>query len=1128
MTRLRRAKKEMRGRNALIVAAIAGVIALASVVGVSNFLADASAAVAGDTTCGYGTTTQFTESTVMRWAQINGSGLTGPTQAQFIAYANDENSTLLGVNTATPFSTAGAHPGDGGDVTQTDGVALAASTIPGAEGTTEQPRPYFPALYITPVSDPGTWTKPGDAIPAATGDWQQGGTPQNISNGTNIGVGVALGKPFVNDVFGTWVTATQNHSAGPAPVLNATLTQALVVNTTYGTAGGTGTFSLPVTALAAAVSSGDVIKLTDGANTQNLTATAPASANATSITVKTFKAGKNFTTNTAVTDTTVQTGDYARGTLPTKNDWTGIPDAPNGTNFAAMGDEGYGTEFRWNASELTYTHSGVAHPLETGHWYKIQIVEHDGDQNKGGDSGEFCTLIRIPGPPPVVTHPVIGQNSNAKISEPLGSTINDSASVTPSQGIPNPHGSMTFHLYFVPNGSSTLPGDACTATPSLETNFGPQIVPLTISGTANTASTAATSPGFTTSSTALGTYVWAAHYEPHVTTTLNMPSGLTAAATQVTVATSAGMGVGDSIKIDNEVMKVTAISGNTLTVTRNAAGSTGGAVPHANGASVTSTDPNYLAGDENPPCGNETVTMVQARIRLSPHSAVNAINTVHTVTVTLDTTTDGTNFFPVDMTGTQLAVNVTLSPSNSTGVFVDGTNTSLGHATTCATGPSGTCTVLLNDTINELLAVHASASGFAAGGPVSNFQGTFGTTATFTPTTGNPCADTNTNSTCDATKQYVIGRIIITPESAFNVVGNPHTIIAKLQYSSDGLAWTSAGIPDTTTTITFTKTFGTATFVNGANTCTTTGGSCSIVITSSTPGQIGIRAASTFGSSAFTGTLSVSTVVGNNCSSDVGAPNAGYGTCDATKTYEDARLLLTPLSATNLTTNLHTITAKVEITSDGSTWTGAGSGISVTFTIDGTVNHLTAPNTHLHFVPDTVAGASCPTDANSVCPVVINDDTAEVVTIHGGTSFRLSGVTGTFTASTGSTGCGAVTEGAFGACNAIKTYISPSTVLHVTDSLAGLPADATGTVTYEAYTNSACSGSTGRVLNDTETITPGATVPVPLSSPAVDVPKNGNTEVWFRATYNGGAVPGPTNYGTFQTDCTKETATSSP
>jgi hypothetical protein len=64
---------------------------------------------------------------------------------------------------------------------------------------------------------------------------------------------------------------------------------------------------------------------------------------------------------------------------PAKNDWNlGGGDTP----LSGLGDEGYGAEVVWNV------------PFISGHSYRVQVVVHDGDQNKvGGDSGEACALF---------------------------------------------------------------------------------------------------------------------------------------------------------------------------------------------------------------------------------------------------------------------------------------------------------------------------------------------------------------------------------------------------------------------------------------------------------------------------------------------------------------------------------------------------------------------------------------------------------------------------------------------------------------------------------------------------------------------------------------------------------------
>jgi hypothetical protein len=63
-----------------------------------------------------------------------------------------------------------------------------------------------------------------------------------------------------------------------------------------------------------------------------------------------------------------------------KNNWTLGSGAD--TPPAGLGNEGFGAEARWNVQ------------LVPGHSYRLQVLVHDGDQNKGGgDSGEACVLF---------------------------------------------------------------------------------------------------------------------------------------------------------------------------------------------------------------------------------------------------------------------------------------------------------------------------------------------------------------------------------------------------------------------------------------------------------------------------------------------------------------------------------------------------------------------------------------------------------------------------------------------------------------------------------------------------------------------------------------------------------------
>ena len=75
---------------------------------------------------------------------------------------------------------------------------------------------------------------------------------------------------------------------------------------------------------------------------------------------------------------------------PAKNDWNlGINDPiPSGIK-----DEGWSSEVKWNVT------------FQPGHSYRLQVIVHDGDQNKsGGDCGEACIVFCAGGnttPPPI-------------------------------------------------------------------------------------------------------------------------------------------------------------------------------------------------------------------------------------------------------------------------------------------------------------------------------------------------------------------------------------------------------------------------------------------------------------------------------------------------------------------------------------------------------------------------------------------------------------------------------------------------------------------------------------------------------------------------------------------------------
>jgi hypothetical protein len=73
---------------------------------------------------------------------------------------------------------------------------------------------------------------------------------------------------------------------------------------------------------------------------------------------------------------------------PDRNHWQlsgGDAPSPAILDAGVHLDQGYGTELRWSVSRLG---------LARGHAYRVQVMVHDGDQNRaGGDAGEACVFI---------------------------------------------------------------------------------------------------------------------------------------------------------------------------------------------------------------------------------------------------------------------------------------------------------------------------------------------------------------------------------------------------------------------------------------------------------------------------------------------------------------------------------------------------------------------------------------------------------------------------------------------------------------------------------------------------------------------------------------------------------------
>jgi hypothetical protein len=223
----------------------------------------------------------------------------------------------------------------------------------------------------------------------------------------------------------------------------------------------------------------------------------------------------------------------------------------------------------------------------------------------------------------------------------------------------------------------------------------------------------------------------------------------------------------------------------------------------------------------------------RARIRLTPLTATNEVNSPHTVTATVEQDDglaagaggDGATGY-VASVGTTVTFTLPVNTANATP-----------NGGTCTTNAQGQCALTINTSTPGSVQIHASTSI------------TIGA-VTLTPSTGS-----GGDNSADASKVYVDAQIDLSPLTATNILGEQHVVTAAVQ-QDDGRA---AGAPGDGATgfgpapdgvlVTFSlvapNTAG-ATFVNNVNTCTTTGGSCSITIQAATTGSVTIHATTTF------------------------------------------------------------------------------------------------------------------------------------------------------------------------------------------------------------------------------------------------------------------------------------------
>jgi hypothetical protein len=352
------------------------------------------------------------------------------------------------------------------------------------------------------------------------------------------------------------------------------------------------------------------------------------------------------------------------------------------------------------------------------------------------------------------------------------------------------------------------------------------------------------------------------------------------------------------------------------------------------------------------------------------------------------------------------------------------------------------------------------------------------------------CGDTNESS------RVVDAKISVSPLTATNEVNHAHTITATVN-QDDGIpagapgdAVTGFGPAPNGTTVTFSLANNTAgaAFVSGVNTCTTTGGTCTVQINTSTAGSVDIHATSTFS----VGGVSLTRATGTG----------GNNGADANKVYVDANITVSPLEATNVVGDSHTLVVTVQqndglpasapAPADGVTGFGpppVGTIVTVTLTNDAT--------THYSVISD---GCAFPggTDAFGKCSVVFTSPDPGTVTEHASVTLSVGGQS-----LTRATGDGLAGDSA----NAVKHFVKLQPTMNTaqrfvpndsaTISVASGAGNLVGHVVFKLYVNDpTCTDGSGQPAYTSGSIDITDGTPTPGTAGLTKTVASGNTTAY--------------------------------
>jgi hypothetical protein len=371
-------------------------------------------------------------------------------------------------------------------------------------------------------------------------------------------------------------------------------------------------------------------------------------------------------------------------------------------------------------------------------------------------------------------------------------------------------------------------------------------------------------------------------------------------------------------------------------------------------ASVTiqGTTFNVATDGQGSNSGDAIKRYVDANVTIG-QTAVNEVNHAHTFTVTSTAIPSGT---------TPTLTSITPAVSPSTPIL----NSTCGSPTMSNGGLTATCTFQINSATPGVFTANAQAVWSFADGDT----GASPATATVTRSTS---GTSGPGGSGPATKTFIDARVSIAP-NATNEVGQPHTFTATFSVNvGDGNGYVPAA--GASCTITLTGSNGATPNPAGPITGTTdANGHVSATFTSATAGIV-------------TGHASCSkTVSGVTLSRQTNGSAGNSG--DATKTFVNASIALSPLTATNEVNQHHVVTATVT-KNDGSGSSSAAAGVHVVFSVTGDTANLSYTDANGDGDNNPLTAT---TNASGQATIEFTSSSAGTVTINASTTFSVGGV----------------------------------------------------------------------------------------------------------------------------------------